>query len=130
VSYNAKWKWTTGLWVVACSCVLPAKSKAYLRSILGSDGSEGQNLSMRGRPPKTDLLFMSSQYIRAPLHPTVQHYEPTKHQDLVKYVGKRMMLGHKIPRLAAIGVHTDNGNAASATLLVAHEPMPPHGVGP
>ena len=100
VSNNAKWMWTTGLWVVACSRVLLAKSKAYLRSILGSDGSEGQNLSMTGRPPKTDLLFTSSQHIRAPLHPTKQHSEPMIHQDLVKQLSKRTMLGYKIPRPA------------------------------
>ncbi|KAA6419566.1 MAG: hypothetical protein FRX49_10491 [Trebouxia sp. A1-2] len=84
-------------------CVLPIKSKAYLRSILGSDGSEGQNLSMRGRPPKTDLLFMSSQHIRAPLHSAKQHYEPMVHQDLVKQLSKR-----KMARPAVL----DNGNAA------------------
>ena len=96
---------TTGLWLVPCTCVLPAKSNAYLPSILGSEGSEGQNLSMRGRPPKTGLLFMSSQHIRAPLHSTVQHYNPTTYQDWVKQLSKRMMMGFNIPRPADVGVH-------------------------
>lgn len=105
MSYNAEWMCTTGLWLVPYSCVLLGKSKAHLRSILGSEGSEGQNLSMRGRPPKTGLLFMSSQHIRAPLHSTVQHYNPTTYQDWVKQLSKRMMMGFNIPRPADVGVH-------------------------
>ena len=49
---------------------LLAEAETYLRSILGSEGSEGQNLSMRGRPPKQDRLFMFSQHVKAPLHAT------------------------------------------------------------